>query len=88
MRRSIRNSQSKKEQARFGSLRKSQEHIKPKTDSELNQKLTEVLIENMFLMYLLDRSVNYEKGIRELNANFDKYFKVFIEEGKNINNIF
>ena len=80
--------QTKKEQARFGSLRKSQEHIKPKSDSELNQKLTEVLIENMFLMYLLDRSVNYEKGIRELNENFDKYFKVFIEEGKNINNIF
>lgn len=80
--------QTKKEQARFSSLRKSQEHIKPKSDSELNKKLTEVLIENMFLMYLLDRSVNYEKGIRELNENFEQYFKVFIEEGKNVNNIF
>lgn len=80
--------QKKQNLARLDSLKQNKEKAKIKTDNELNQKLTEVLIENMFLMYLLDRSTNYEKAIRELNDNFEQYFTTFIEEGKNVNNIF
>lgn len=53
--------------------------------NEMKEKLDQIILENLFLMYLLDRSLNYEKIIKQINSNFEFYFNLFVCDKKDIN---
>ncbi len=69
-------------------IQKNIEKNHPKTDKELNIKFNQAVVENLFLMYLLESSANYGKSIKELNQNFDYYSNLFLKENLKIKNIF
>ena len=50
-------------------IQKNIEKNHPKTDKELNIKFNQAVVENLFLMYLLESSANYGKSIKELNQS-------------------
>ena len=77
-----------KEITNLKSIQKNIEKNLPKTDKELNEKLHQIIIENLFLMYLLNNSANYGKAIKELNSKFDYYSTLFLKENLKIKNLF
>ena len=62
----------------------------PKQETEEHKLMNynKILIENLFMNYLLERSANFEKIVRELLNNFDKYSTYFIRDNLKVNNIF
>ena len=62
----------------------------PKQETEEHKLMNynKILSENLFMSYLLERSPNFGKIIRELVNNFDKYANNYIRDNLKINNIF
>ena len=62
----------------------------PKQETEEHKLMNynKILSENLFMSYLLERSANFGKIIRELVNNFDKYANNYIRDNLKINNIF
>ena len=61
---------------------------KQETDEHKLMIYNKVMSENLFMIYLLERSPNYGKIIKELINNFDKYANIFIRDNLKVNNIF
>ena len=62
----------------------------PKQETEEHKLMNynKILIENLFMTYLLERSTNFGKTVQELVNNFDKYSNIFIRDNLKVNNIF
>lgn len=62
----------------------------PKQETEEHKLMNynKIMIENLFMIYLLERSYNFEKTIKEIVNNFDKYSNNYIKDNLKINNIF
>ena len=62
----------------------------PKQETEEHKLMNynKILSENLFMCYLLERSPNFGRIIRELVNNFDKYANNYIRDNLKINNIF
>ena len=62
----------------------------PKEETEEHKLMNynKILIENLFMTYLLERSTNFGKTVQELVNNFDKYSNIFIRDNLKVNNIF
>ena len=62
----------------------------PKQETEEHKLMiyNKILAENLFMTYLLERSSNFGKIVRELVNNFDKYANNYIRDNLKINNIF
>ena len=62
----------------------------PKQETEEHKLMNynKILAENLFMSYLLEKSFNFGKIIRELVENFDKYSNNFIRDNLKINNVF
>ena len=62
----------------------------PKQETEEHKMMNynKILSENLFMNYLLERSPNFGKIVRELLNNFDKYSNYFIRDNLKINNVF
>ena len=61
---------------------------KEETDEHKMMIFNKVMSENLFMIYLMDRSQNYGQIIKELVDNFDKYANIFIRDNLKVNNIF
>ena len=61
---------------------------KEETDEHKIMIFNKVMCENLFMIYLIDRSQYYGKIIKELVDNFDKYANIFIRDNLKVNNIF
>ena len=61
---------------------------KEETEEHKLMNFNRMVTENLFLTYLLERSCNYGKTIKELVTNFDKYSNIFIRDNLKVNNIF
>ena len=62
----------------------------PKQETEEHKLMNynKILIENLFMTYLLEKSTNFGKTVQELVNNFDKYSNIFIRDNLKVNNIF
>ena len=62
----------------------------PKQETEEHKLMifNKLIVENLFLNYLLEQSANFGKSVREMNNNFDKYANYFIKDNLKVNNIF
>jgi hypothetical protein len=62
----------------------------PKQETEEHKLMNynKILIENLFMTYLLEKSTNFGKIVQELVNNFDKYSNIFIRDNLKVNNIF
>lgn len=61
---------------------------KQETDEHKLMNYNKILIENLFMTYLLEKSTNFGKIVQELVNNFDKYSNIFIRDNLKVNNIF
>ena len=61
---------------------------KQETDEHKLMLYNKIMIENLFLIYLLELSPNYGKIIKELINNFEKYANILIKNNLKVNNLF